>query len=416
MRVLLKVMVVATATLGVTAPSAGAVSLRSPAHDATVETTNPVLRWAPTSNERTVSVDVFDRSGRVAWRADSLTTDEFEDFGWRRAIRTDPLDAGRYFWRVTVENVETGEDEVYSEFRSFRVPVFPVRSLRVRVVKDASRARLDVTRVPAGRLVVAVRRNRRYVLQRDVHNVARGTFPIETSCFRPGRYRYRVTAYGGASTRKTRRGSFRVVPCALGVRVARHRWYTSLRISRPAEGRLAITVRKKGRYVLRRYRRTDVRRTALSFRTSCFRPGLYRFRVTTYGQERGRKTHRGMFRVRPCLMFFPSRCFNPRRRPQRIIVACGDGNFQLKRLRWRRWDASTAYARGVAWVNDCTPYCAAGRFHTIPALVSLSRRRWCSSVSRFMYTRVRYRMLSSPPGGGRRSGRVTYGCGWYDLY
>jgi hypothetical protein len=82
---------------------------------------------------------------------------------------------------------------------------------------------------------------------------------------------------------------------------------------------------------------------------------------------------RGVLRV-----YFPSRCFNFRQRPRNVIVACGDGNFQLRQMRWRRW--ARPVARGL--VNDCIPYCAAGSFHRIPIRVRLSDRRLCRNVGR----------------------------------
>jgi hypothetical protein len=67
-------------------------------------------------------------------------------------------------------------------------------------------------------------------------------------------------------------------------------------------------------------------------------------------------------------------CFgNPETRPSDFLLACGDGNSRLASLRWSRWDADTARAEGVNWVNDCEPYCAAGRFHGYPVTVRLDR-------------------------------------------
>jgi hypothetical protein len=73
-----------------------------------------------------------------------------------------------------------------------------------------------------------------------------------------------------------------------------------------------------------------------------------------------------------------------------VIIACGDGNYQLRRLRWRGWNRATAKARGYAWVNDCVPYCAAGTFHRYRVRVRASRIRRCShDDDRYRYTRLR---------------------------
>lgn len=56
-------------------------------------------------------------------------------------------------------------------------------------------------------------------------------------------------------------------------------------------------------------------------------------------------------------------------RPSSYVLACGDGNASLERLRWSAWTKARAAARGVYHVNDCVPYCAAGHFHDYPVNV-----------------------------------------------
>jgi hypothetical protein len=58
-------------------------------------------------------------------------------------------------------------------------------------------------------------------------------------------------------------------------------------------------------------------------------------------------------------------------RPASFILACGDGNSRLVSLHWSRWGAHAARAEGVNLVNDCKPYCAAGRFHSYRVVVRL---------------------------------------------
>ncbi|MFD9096588.1 hypothetical protein [Streptomyces collinus] len=60
-------------------------------------------------------------------------------------------------------------------------------------------------------------------------------------------------------------------------------------------------------------------------------------------------------------------------RPTDFILACGDGNSRLAGLNWTHWGGGRAKAAGVNWVNDCKPYCAAGRFHPYPVVVRLDR-------------------------------------------
>ncbi len=115
-------------------------------------------------------------------------------------------------------------------------------------------------------------------------------------------------------------------------------------------------------------------------------------------------------------IYAPSRCFDQRVRPRSIIVACGDGNLQLRRLRWRSWEGRVARAVGVALANDCVPYCARGRFHRLPARVKLSGLKRCSNIGRYVYTRLRLRMGGRLPRGiPRRTGAVSFPCRLYNL-
>ena len=85
--------------------------------------------------------------------------------------------------------------------------------------------------------------------------------------------------------------------------------------------------------------------------------------------------------------------------PQRVMVG-GRGDQMVVGLRWRRWGGEEAEADGVARVNTCVPYCAAGRIEQPPsgaiarrtgARVELFRRRLgrCGGRPAFSYTRAR---------------------------
>ncbi len=58
-------------------------------------------------------------------------------------------------------------------------------------------------------------------------------------------------------------------------------------------------------------------------------------------------------------------------RPSSYTLACADGNSYLHGLRWTVWNSSSAFASGTYTFNDCVPNCAAGHFHSQPALVAL---------------------------------------------
>ena len=116
-------------------------------------------------------------------------------------------------------------------------------------------------------------------------------------------------------------------------------------------------------------------------------------------------------RVRGYRHFRIGDCDRLRYRPRHVVIACGDGTFQLRRLHWRTWNRPIAHGSGRAMLNDCIPYCARGRFHFIPATVTAYRLRVCrrgNGAEGYHYTRLRIRYrrpLSrrSFPYAGRRA-------------
>ena len=56
-------------------------------------------------------------------------------------------------------------------------------------------------------------------------------------------------------------------------------------------------------------------------------------------------------------------------RPKSFILTCADGNAYFAKLAWTSWTPGLASAKGALVLNDCTPYCAAGHFHSYPAVV-----------------------------------------------
>ena len=53
------------------------------------------------------------------------------------------------------------------------------------------------------------------------------------------------------------------------------------------------------------------------------------------------------------------------------ISNCGDGAVGLTGLHWTSWTSHLASGYGTYYLNDCTPTCVGGHFHTYPALVAL---------------------------------------------
>jgi len=56
-------------------------------------------------------------------------------------------------------------------------------------------------------------------------------------------------------------------------------------------------------------------------------------------------------------------------RPKTFVLACADGNAYYDRLSWTSWTPGLASAKGTFVLNDCTPTCVAGHFHSYPVIV-----------------------------------------------
>ncbi|MDT9701840.1 hypothetical protein [Streptomyces sp. P17] len=90
--------------------------------------------------------------------------------------------------------------------------------------------------------------------------------------------------------------------------------------------------------------------------------------------------------------------WHPQVRPSEFMLACGDGNSRLASLDWSRWGTDSARAEGVNWVNDCKPYCAAGRFHAYPVTVRLDHPKpWKKRPQVSHYTRITLVYTDSRP-------------------
>jgi len=80
----------------------------------------------------------------------------------------------------------------------------------------------------------------------------------------------------------------------------------------------------------------------------------------------------------------------PASAPKTWVLACADGNFWLSGLKWSDWGTAEAKASGTAHVNDCTPNCAAGHFHTARVTVTLSALRTCDGRRQYAKLEVEY--------------------------
>jgi len=110
--------------------------------------------------------------------------------------------------------------------------------------------------------------------------------------------------------------------------------------------------------------------------------------------------------ARAVRVFFPQVCCGGRHdeRPRTLLLGA---SFRLFNASWSAWGGPVARGRATVPFNNCQPSCAQGTTTEIPARVRLTRPRLCNGV--YQYLTVSYTMLHSPPGGGRRSGRWTFG-------
>ena len=93
-------------------------------------------------------------------------------------------------------------------------------------------------------------------------------------------------------------------------------------------------------------------------------------------------------------------CTKSQVRPSAIIIACADDNLSLTRLHWSSFGGTTARGSGDYYVNDCTPDCAAGRFHSYPIELVLSRAKRCPD-GRDDYRSATISFTSTRPPGQR---------------
>jgi hypothetical protein len=97
-------------------------------------------------------------------------------------------------------------------------------------------------------------------------------------------------------------------------------------------------------------------------------------------------------------------CLESQARPATIVIACADDNLVLTHVHWSSFGGPSARATGIYYVNDCKPYCAAGRFHSYPVRLVFSHAKPCPDghddyrLASFTFTAKR------PPGSSASGG------------
>jgi hypothetical protein len=103
-----------------------------------------------------------------------------------------------------------------------------------------------------------------------------------------------------------------------------------------------------------------------------------------------------------------SNCGKLVQRPASLVLTCADANYELAKLKWSSWGGTTAAATGTASANDCTPYCAAGHFHSYPVTVTVARPLSCPTSRR--YTRLTIHYAGTRPRGYAKNDVHAFTC------
>ena len=101
-------------------------------------------------------------------------------------------------------------------------------------------------------------------------------------------------------------------------------------------------------------------------------------------------------------------CSSEQYKPRRIILSCGDAGIWLGKLKWSRWNGTTAKATGVYNENTCTPTCAAGHNVSRPVTVTLSRPKTCPSDTQPTFRKASFAFPSGAPPHAYQ--RYTFRC------
>ena len=101
-------------------------------------------------------------------------------------------------------------------------------------------------------------------------------------------------------------------------------------------------------------------------------------------------------------------------RPAEVVFACADANFYATGISWTHWGTADAEGTGVGHQNDCTPYCAAGHFHTYKLSIRLSRPVVCVKGRR-EFSRIAWRFTAAKPAHVPRADSETLPCSFLKL-
>jgi hypothetical protein len=98
-------------------------------------------------------------------------------------------------------------------------------------------------------------------------------------------------------------------------------------------------------------------------------------------------------------VYAPHDCTTPKKKPNRITLACGDANALLKKMEWSTWGGEKAEGTGWFAMNDCDPDCAGGHFITYGADVKLKKIKTgvCGGQTVDLYTVAKITFIGEVP-------------------
>jgi hypothetical protein len=88
-------------------------------------------------------------------------------------------------------------------------------------------------------------------------------------------------------------------------------------------------------------------------------------------------------------------------KPDKVIVACGDGNFFVVNIEWAKWTRKAASGAGTGKLNDCMPNCAQGQFRSHRVKLIASKPVTCSNGKR-EFSRIAWYFRHKPRGTARK--------------
>ena len=102
------------------------------------------------------------------------------------------------------------------------------------------------------------------------------------------------------------------------------------------------------------------------------------------------------------LVYAPHDCTKPKIEPKRIVLACGDANAYVGKVKWSEWGGEKAKGEGWFYLNNCKPNCAEGDFISYGAKVKLKEIEadaTCGGQTVDLYTHAKIRFIGEVPPG-----------------